>query len=170
MATFNSPHFEDRSVMQRTGIIGIVVLLAFFIGIFFLSNKLTDLLPRWHLAVLTGLRLFAIWLVVTSIVRSIARLRNNINGGKLLLVGTLMTGATLVFYWIFLFAYREIALQKVNALNSFSWERIGFFTGIGLLISVFTLINLRIQNRLLGNILEILIIGGIIAGIIFLSQ
>lgn len=170
MATSNPTQFEDRSVMQRTSIFGIIILLALFIGIFFLTTWLMNLLPKWNIAVLTGLRLFATWLVVTSIVRSISSLREKINGLKLLLAGTVTTGVALVFYWVFLFAYREITLQKVNDYNSFSWERIGFFTGIGLLISIFTLINLRIKNRLLGNILEVLIIGGIIMGIVYLSQ
>ncbi|MFK7937398.1 MAG: hypothetical protein AB8G22_28040 [Saprospiraceae bacterium] len=166
----NTANFEDRSITQRTSIFGIIILLALFIGIFFSTNWLVELLPKWHLAALTGLRLFAIWLIITSILRSISSLRKGIHGSWLLLAGMLTTGISLVFYWMFLFALREIRLEKVDAYNSFSWERIVFFTGIGLLVSVLTLINLRIKNRTLGNLLEVILIGGVIAGIVYLGR
>jgi len=162
--------YEDRSVAQRTAIFGIFILLALFIAIFFTTNWLTETLPKWHLAALTSLRLFAIWLIITSILRSISSLRKGIHGSWLLLAGTLTTGVSLVFYWIFLFALREIRLEKVDAYNSFSWERIAFFTGIGLLVSMLTLINLRIKNRTLGNLLEVLLIGGVITAIVYLGR
>lgn len=167
MARNISENLADRSIVQRTTIIGIILLLSLFIGIFFLSDWLVAAFPQLNQAIATGLRLLAIWLVITSILRSINSLRPHLGGGILILSGTVLGGASLLFYWIFLHLYRSIA--DLEMVIPFSWERLAFFTGISLLITLFTLINLRIKNRLIGNILEVLIIAVVIGGILYFS-
>lgn len=153
----------DARVMTRTILLSAVLLAGIFIGLFFLEGKLTQLFGKQVDNVQTGIMLFALWLIVSSGIRSIDRLRRNIAAWKLILAGFLITFIGVIFYTAFLILYPQIA--KTGDLGEVADATKGliiFFSSISLFLAIITVINLRIRNRLFGNILEVLlIVGGI---------
>ena len=110
--------------------------------------------------VLTGLELLLLWLVATSALRSINRLRPSIAGWKLLPAGLIVVVLGFLLYigiaQVFSFAGTE--RWSEYPLSGLAL----FFAGTSLVISLISLINLRVPSQMLGNILEFLVIAVVI--------
>lgn len=142
------------------------VLFMGLIGVFFLSQWLSEFFPTYYASIQTGLMLFMIWLVVTSTLRSLQQLITTISSWILPVVGTTVTAFGLLLYWAFLGVY---GLYKIGYAVEFTWDPVFVFTGLGFVVSLMTLINLRIKNRRLGNLLELLLVLIILCAIVQLT-
>lgn len=104
--------------------------------------------------------LFGLWLVVSSTIRSLNGLGKQMPGWSFLLAGLLVAfGGILVQEGIvFLVQYLNLEL----GLKALGFETLPFFLGVGFVAALLSLISLRIRNRFWGNVLEVLIIAGML--------
>jgi len=109
-------------------------------------------------AVLAGVQLFLVWLVVTSAVRTVHRLKPRIHLWWLFVVGMAAAlGGVLLKEIIWRIAGRSWSAD-------FSGKGLLFFGGVALLASSIAVIRLRIRSRLMGQVLEF----GLIASAVYL--
>jgi hypothetical protein len=162
MPTTNSS--GANSVVTRTVIISSVILTGIFIILFFLEDNLAGIFGKYAGEVVTGLMLLALWIVVSSAVRSVNNLVKNIPGWKMLLTGVATAAVSAVLYTAFLLVFPRVS-KSSNALEvaGISGGMILLLGVLGFIISLIALVNVRVKNRMLGNVLEFLIIGGAIA-------
>lgn len=146
---------HNNSIIRRVVLISTGILLLGLIGVFFFSQWLSEFFPTYYASIQTGLMLFMIWLVITSTLRSLQKLVVSIRAWILPLVGTVVTAFGLLLYWAFLGIY---GAYTIGYAVDFSWTPVYVFTGLGGVVSIMTLINLRIKNRRLGNLLELLLV------------
>lgn len=153
----------DARVLARSIIIASTLILVIFIGIFFANDLLAKNFSKQADNIQTGLMLFTIWLVVSSTLRSINKLRRNISAGKLIFAGTSLVAIGTIIYSGFLVLYPKLTKSGAGVeVATASMYLIAFFTAIAFVISLITTINLKVKSVFWGNVLEaIIIIGGI---------
>lgn len=145
----------DNDVMLRASAIAAILLgIVLALSYLFMPKLLGT--TKFARAAQVGLELFAIWLVITSTIRSIHHLREAIPSYKLLLAGCMTAVAgpivrELVLRVIAIFS-EQITFEKYN------FTGLLFFAGLGLLAASIATIRLRIKNRALGNMLELALI------------
>lgn len=135
-----------KTILISTVLLG--SLLFALDGIF--HNWIGDI-NRWGRGLKIGLSLLIFWLVVTASLRSINRLADDIPGWKLLVAGVAVAILGTLF--------SQLILQILTWFEE-PWApgpnyRTFMFYGVaGLVASVISLINLRVKDQRLGNILE----------------
>lgn len=138
---------------------------AAFIGGIFLALLLSAALWGWpHIfgretsfsrAVLAAIQLFLIWLVVTSTVRAIHRIRPKIELWRLYLAG-IVTSFTGIILKEIVWSGKQYAQEGGVA---FSFKKLLFYLAVAFIASSIALIRLRVRDRRTGQILEIAFIG-----------
>jgi hypothetical protein len=164
----NSSASSKNSVVARTVILSAVILTGLYIIAFFLEDNLAKWFGKYAVEVVTGLMLLALWLVVSSAIRSINSLAKGIETWKLLAAGLMTAFVSAILYAAFLLIFPRVS-KSPNAIElaGASGGMILLLTGIGFIVSLIALINTRVRNRSLGNLLELLVIGGAIFGFIY---
>ncbi len=150
---------SENSVLLRSIIISSIILGGLFIGIFFLEDNLVNYVGRHGGNVATGLKLLSLWLVVSATVRSILSLEKKIPGWKLLLGGVALAVLSVLLCTFFLSLYPQYS--KVAGIeNPFksAGASIMVFSALGFITSLMAVINARVRNRHLGNLLELLVL------------
>lgn len=156
----SSQHIDSDVMLRSAGLAGLLLGLLLALSYLFLPTLIG--FSRFAKAAQIAIELFMIWLVITSTIRSIHRLRRGIPTFKLLVGGAL----TAVIGPLI----RELSLRVIAYFNSdmevaaFNWNGLFFFAGLGLLAAAIALIRVRVRNRALGNMLEF----GLIALVAFL--
>ncbi|KAA3626453.1 MAG: hypothetical protein DWQ02_20440 [Bacteroidetes bacterium] len=152
----------NQSVVFRTVLISSIVLAILLTLLHLFITKLIDAEK-----VLVGIKLVIFWIVVTSTLRSIIKIRKNIGGLWLLLAGLLVSGLGIIFHFI--------ALQVIPALKNdigldltLDMRSVGFYVGVGVIASVISLINIKVKNQFWGNVLEVLFIAAVAVAIFLL--
>ena len=143
-------------VAWQAALIGGILLGLGMVGVQYFAEWLANAFPNSYLKIRIALLLFLTWLVVSSVVRSIHRTRTSVPFG-LLLLGAILTAVigTLLF---------QIALAILFKVAIFSdWSIFAAAGVVGLLTGLLTAINLKVKNRMLGNLLEIAVVGVLIA-------
>ncbi|MCB9080675.1 MAG: hypothetical protein H6555_03080 [Lewinellaceae bacterium] len=152
---------SDVDIMLRTSVVagiffGLILMLVRFILQLLLGTQ-GSFVKNVHIA----LSLFLLWLVVSTAVRSAHMLHKKMNLLMLWLTG----GITAI--WGPLVAAFLLPLGRKLSLPLGPWpinaKSYAFYLGLGLLFAFFSLIHLRIKNKAIGNILELLAIGLIVA-------
>ena len=150
-------------VWIRTIIISTVLLgsLLFALdGIF--HNWLGGELSRFGRGLKVGLSLLLFWVVVTASLRSINRLAKDIPGWKLLAAGVAIAGLGTLFGQ---FILQILTWFKEPWAPEPNYRTFLFYATAGLFASIISLINLRVKDQKLGNILEVLFI--VVVAILF---
>ncbi len=160
----------ENSILTRSVIIAFVLLTALFIGLLFLQNKLTGLFGRYADEATIGLMLLALWLVVSSTIRSLHHLAKGLENWKLLLGGTLIGLVASVLTSAYLVLFPTVAKSQNTAeVTGATGGLILVVSSIAFIFSLISVVNVRVTNRALGNILEVLIIGGAIAVLVWFA-
>jgi uncharacterized membrane protein HdeD (DUF308 family) len=138
---------------------------AAFIGGIFLALLLSAVLWVWpHIfgketsfsrAVMAAINLFLIWLVVTSTVRAIHRIRRNIELWRLYLAG-IVTSLVGIGLKEIVWSGKQYAQEGGVA---FSFKTLLFYLAVAFIASSIALIRLRVRDRKTGQVLEIVFIG-----------
>ncbi|MCF8244576.1 MAG: hypothetical protein K9J37_08450 [Saprospiraceae bacterium] len=158
----------DNSVLVRTVIIAGAILTSIFIGLLFFQEKLAGLFGRYADEATIGLMLLGLWLVVSTTVRSVNNLAKGIQAWKLLLGGVMVGFVASLLTTAFLIVFPVVAKsQNMEEVTGATGAMILVMSVIALLIALITTINVRVKSRQLGNLLEVLIIGGVIAGLVW---
>ncbi len=161
----------QNSVLSRSVIISCMMLTAIFIASLFLQDSFESYLGKYADEAVVGLMLIALWLVVSSAVRSVNSLTKGIPFPKLVLGGALIGMVSSILTVAFLIVFPNVAKSKrMEELIGASAGVILMMTALSFFIALISVINLRVKNKQLGNLLEILLIGGSIALLIFLSK
>jgi hypothetical protein len=150
-------------VWVRTIIISTVLLgsLLFALdGIFY--NWLGGELSGFGRGLKIGLSLLIFWIVVTASLRSINNLASDIPGWKLLAAGVAIAGLGTLFGQ---FILQILSWFKEPWAPAPNYQTSLFYVVAGLVASIISLINLRVKDQKLGNILEVLFI--VVVAILF---
>ncbi len=146
---------DNKRVFTRTVIIGgilLAVLLTLLqFGIRRLFGESDGLSQGIHLA----LKLLLFWLVVTSSVRTIVKIRKKISALWLLLAGLLISAGGVFLHLV---TMRIVAASKSDIDAVINYKSLLFFTAIGFVASVISIINNKVKCEFWGNVLEVLFI------------
>ena len=153
-----------QTVLFTALILGTGLVLAIWGG-----NRLADQLPRFGPGIRTALLTFILWLVVSTGVRSLHALNKKRSLGSLLAGGSLtgIFGSLACFSFVRVLAvFREgSSLEAAFDL----WNML-YFAGLGIVVSILAVINLRTKNKSLGNFLELLVLGAVLFSILYFSR
>jgi len=153
---------KDGKIMLHTPIISAGILGGLFALIFFLHNPIAEWFPRWVDDIQIGLMLFALWLVVSSAIRTANSIEAKFHPLKLILVGLLVSIGGFIAYSIFLFIYSKSSGTDFQELMVDMKGKSVFFSIVAALVSVLVTINLKIKDKFLGNVVEFLVIAGVL--------
>lgn len=146
----------NKRVFTRTVIIGGLLLALCLtllqLGIRKVFGESDGLSQGIHLA----LKLLLFWLIVTSSVRTIVKIRKNISTLWLLLAGLLISAGGVFLH---LLTMRIIAASKSEIDAVINYKSLLFFTAIGFIASIISIINNKVKSEFIGNVLEVLFIG-----------
>lgn len=151
----------NQSVVIRTVIISSILLAILLTLLHVFITKIIDAEK-----VLIGIKLVIFWVVVTSTLRSVVKIRKNIGGLWLLLTGLMVSGLGIILH---LLALQVIPTIKNDAALDWSinFQSVGFYALVGVIASIISLINIKVKNQFWGNVLEVIFIAAL-AGILFL--
>lgn len=143
------------AVAWRTVLIATVLLGSLLFALDGVFHNWIGELNRFGRGLKIALSLLIFWLIVTASLRSLNRLAPNTSGGGLLLtgiaiavLGTLMSQIILqLLSW-----FEEPWAPEPNFRTTL------FYGAAGLVASVISLINLRVKDQKVGNVLEIIFI------------
>ena len=139
---------SNPALVVQTAVIGGVLLGVLLLGVQWLTdNVLADGFPALYPKLRIGLSLLAIWLVVGAIVRSIHRTRPTVPFHWLLLGGVLTAPLGTLVYQLGL-------LITKPGLAAFDLSLLLAAAAVGGLAALLSSINLKVRNRLLGNVIE----------------
>lgn len=160
---------KEGKVMLTTPIITAGLLGGAFALIYFLGDPIAEWFPRWGDDIQVGLQLLALWLMVGVGVRSANSLSPDMNFLKLILIGLLVCIGGFIAYAIFLFIHSKAADIEFNVLTEGLMKSYLFFFAVAAVVSLLVTINVKVKDKFLGNILEVLLIAGVIFALIKLA-
>lgn len=150
----NSTQLDNR-VWGRTILISTVLLGSLLFALDGIFHNWVGELNSFGRGLKIGLSLLVFWLVVTASLRSINRLAKDIPGIKLLLAGLAIAILGTLFSQLILQILTWFKEPWAPAPN---YRTFLFYGAAGLIASVISLINQRVKDQKLGNILEVLFI------------
>lgn len=145
----------DNKVLGKTILLAGIAIAAILIIWELVHPKVFPGENSWSKGAKTAVSLLVFWLVITSSLRAMNKLRQDMDWFKLLAGGV---GIATLGISLFL-----VTLQCLNGLEV-SWaekpkyEIIGFYAGGAFIVSLLSLINLRVKSKMMGNVLEFLVI------------
>lgn len=166
----NTPVPLSRIIL-RVSILSAIMLAGIFVLLFFLEDRFYGFSQRFGSEIQLGLMLFALWLFVSSGIRSVHRKEPKVPFHSLLLTGMLVAVGAAVLYLGFLAIFPAIA-QTGNGselINS-SLKILLFCAGVAFVISLLTAINLKVVSTMLGNVLEFLVVVGLGFALFYFSR
>lgn len=168
----SSKEKNQNSVIFRTVVISAIILAGLFTVAYFLEDNIAKIFKQYSDEVSIGIMLFSLWLVVSSTVRSINRLEKRVASWKLLVAGVATAAFGSGLFVTFLYLFPKVS-KSTNTfeVGGASGELAMVMSGLAFIISLLTIVNTRVGSKMLANILEFVIIGGVIAGLIwFISR
>ncbi|MCB0706884.1 MAG: hypothetical protein KDC34_16325 [Saprospiraceae bacterium] len=152
-----------QTVLMSGLLLGGVLLVSIYGG-----NRLAEAQPKIGSGIRTALMLFVLWLIVSSGIRSLNSLNKKSGFANLVLGGMLISGIGSLA--CFSFAKVVSFFREGSTLSSiFDFKSVLFFSGVGLILSLLTVINLQTKNRALGNVLEVLVIAALIFVLVYFA-
>jgi ABC-type cobalamin transport system permease subunit len=161
---------DKKKIASTTILMSGIILAALFIVLYFLEDKLASLLGNFSGKVIIGLMLFVMWITVGSAVRTINRHKRSTPFFTLLLSGVATAALGSALFTFFLYVFPKISkAQDAFKVAGASGGIILVMSGLGLIASLLAIINARVENKFLGNLLELLVIDACIAGFLYVS-
>lgn len=154
---------NDQQVFVQVVLIASVVLgVALTIVTAILTKALTPG-SNFEKALLTAGNLFVFWLVVTSAVRAVERLRRGLPWRALIFTGLLVSVLGILFQQLIFWVAREY--DAVWATTP-GLRVLKFYAAAGVVVSMVALIHLRVRSRSEARVYEALVIA-VTAGLFF---
>ena len=148
--------------MLHTPLISAGILGGLFTLIYFLYGPIAEWFPRWVDDIQIGLMLFALWLVVSSCIRTANSLSPKMHPVKLILMGLLVSIGGFLAYALFLFIHSKAAKIEFNFLSEGLMGKGIFFLAVAAFLSILVTINLKIKDKFLSNVVEFILIAAVI--------
>ncbi len=166
----SSKSSSENSVIARSVIMASMMLGGLFIAVMFFQNGFSKVFGKYADEAVIGLMLLVLWLVVSSAVRTINRLASRAAAWKLVLSGLLVGAVGTVIMSAFMIVFPEVAKsENMGEVAGATGTMILLNLGLAFVISLIAVINLRVASKMLGNALEILIIGAVILGFVYFA-
>jgi hypothetical protein len=160
----------ENSVIARTVIMASMLLGGLFIAVMFFQNGFSKIFGKYADEAVIGLMLLALWLVVSSSVRTINRLAGRAAAWKLVLGGVLITLISTILMSAFMIVFPNVAKsENMQDVAGATGTIILLNLALAVVISLIAVINLRVANKMLGNLLEILIIGACLLAFVYFA-
>ncbi len=146
---------SDNQVAAKTGLISAILLALLLLLLDWAAFRLSPEAGSFSRAAKTGVSLLLFWIICTSALRSIVRLRKQIPGIKLLIAGIGLAAAGILIHQS---ALQALTWFKTTWSPAPNYNMFLFYAAGGFIAAVISLINLRVKNQKLGNLLEVLFI------------
>ena len=152
---------SDEAVLLRDFIISSVLLSGIFIATLWLEKWLLGYTEKYADDLRIAIMLFALWLVINSGIRAADKIKRRIEGWKLILLGTCIALVAALLFNLFRYYFSNMIWSAEMVDGSFNWSSLGFFGALGLILSLITVILMRIESKFWENVLVLLVIAGI---------
>ncbi len=158
----NKTETANKRVFTRTVIIGGILLALLLTLLQMAMSRVFPEADKLSNGIHLALKLLLFWLVVTSSVRTISKIRRHISALWLLLAGILISAGGVLLH---LLSMQLIASTKELDMI-INYKSLLFFTAIGFIASVISIINNKVKSTFWGNVLEVVFIA-VVALILF---
>ncbi len=154
---------NEGGVMLRSMIFGAIIFALLMVLAVWLDDRIAVTFPKFKNETYGGIILFFLWVTVTTTLRRANKANARIDAWRLMLIAVFIAiaGSALGTALNRLYGHQ---VQEGWAAPELSERSLLFYGGLGLVASVLALINLRIESKFLGNILELIVIAAIIYG------
>lgn len=148
----------ENQVLGKSILISGIVIAVLLLLLDIANQKVFPETSSWTNGVKTGVSLLIFWLVITSTLRAMNKLREDMDWFKLIAGGVGIAALGIVLYLL--------ALQLLNGLKVGWAEKpryalVGFYSAGAFIVSLLSLINLRVKSKMMGNVLEFLVIAAV---------
>lgn len=145
----------DNQVLGKSILIGGITIAVLLVVWEVVHQKVFPGTDSWSKGVKTAVSLLVFWLVITSTLRAMNKMRKSMDWFKLLGGGV---GIATLGIVLFLVTLQFLNWMKVSWAENPNYGLIGFYAGGALIVSLLSLINLRVKSKMMGNVLEFLVI------------
>ncbi len=151
----DNARIANQSVLFKSAALGSIILAVLLTGANVAINRLFQTESSLIGGVQIAVNLLIFWLVVTSILRSMHKLRSSIPGQYLIFGGVMVAFAGILLH--------VLLIQLLHWISP-GWglepgyQTILFYGVLGIIVSIISLINLKVKNKMMGNVLEVLFI------------
>ena len=145
----------ENRVLGKSILISGILLSILLIALELLFPKLFEEPTAWSNGVKTGLSLLLFWVVITSTLRAMNKLEHQMEAIKLILGGVGIAALGIALYLV---TMQFLNWFEVNGAEKPRYGLIGFYSAGGFIVSVLSLINLRVKSKMIGDVLEFLVI------------
>ncbi len=145
----------DNRVLGKTILIGGITIAVLLVIWEVVHLKLFPGADSWSKGVKTAVSLLVFWLVITSSLRAMNKMREDMDWFKLIAGGV---GIATLGVVLFLVSLQVLNWWEVSWAEQPNYGLIGFYAGGAFIVSLLSLINLRVESKMMGNVLEFLVI------------
>lgn len=153
----NSDKTENQILGKSILISGISIAVLLVI-LDIVNQKVFPETTSWTNGVKTGVSLLVFWLVITSTLRAMNKLRKDMDWFKLILGGVGIAALGITLYLLIL---QLLTALEVSWAEKPRYALVGFYSAGAFIVSLLSLINLRIKSKMIGNVLEFLVIAAV---------
>lgn len=147
-------------IIRRAILYGITLMLIGVLSALAAAYYLEKIVPTVSHQIGMGLSLFVVWLVLGGTLRSIYRLQRETSFFALIAAGTMTTIVGLGLVGIAKTALVRLANIELITLENAVEVQLLNLGLLAVLLSFFITINIKIKNRFIGNLLELLLLFG----------
>ena len=158
----------NKNTLQRCIVTAILAFCLGQIFAFFLAQWLNGIFPQWYSSIQIVLVLLVMWFVVTSAMRYMQTLHHRTTTKQLLVAGIAVTLGGMLLYWLFLAIYGTLSIGW--EVLTLPLELFLLHIGLGVVITLITLVNLKIVDKALGSIVKAFLMIGVLMLVLYLSQ
>ena len=161
----------DWQVILRTATMSTVILAALLFSALWIEKGLSKIIPPYADDIRIGAILFAIWLIVGAAIRAADKVKRSIEGWKLILLGSAIVTIAAFIYTIVKGFFPDLIWNTTESIvYPFEWKSFGFYAAIGFILSLTSVIRLRVGNAFWSKVLVYLVYAGIIVLVFALSK
>ena len=153
---------SDWQVILKTSTFSIVILAIGLFACLFVEKGLQNFSPAYADDIRVAAMLFIIWLVVSSAIKSASSIKRSIDGWKLILMGTAIAVIGTFIYTVVKGYFPDLIWNTSSSVvYPFQWNSFAFFSGIGAILALTSVIRLRVGSKFWKTVLIWLVYIGI---------
>lgn len=163
--------FTEFQILIRVFAFCSLILAISFIASLWVEKWILPLTSVYADDIRIGLMLFALWLTVSSGIRSALKLRKNLEGWLLMALGAAIAFAGALLFNVFRILFPGMVWTIDHSDTAgVAWQSCLFFTVMGLVLAVITVIRERVENRLWSFLLIAFVVIGLILLMVYLAE
>lgn len=152
----------DWQVVWKTGVFSTFLLALGLFACLFVEKGLQNILPAYADDIRIAAMLFIIWLIVSSSLKAADKIKHSIEGWKLILLGTAIAVLGTFIYTVIKGYFPDLIWNtSKSVVFPFEWNNFAFFSGIGFILALTSVIRLRVGSKFWSRILVYLVYIGI---------